>query len=120
MRDVDRARLAAIKTREQLKVVADKIGRKQLGEDWSCGETAVSSKLNDIGRHRVHLEEVVDLMLRDRELRILSELCEMCGCEQPERKRVLEPGEKLARFEDAAQELFGSEVLELLKRKAGL
>jgi hypothetical protein len=120
MRDRDRASLAAVRVREELKAVADKIGRKQLGDEWGCSETSVNGKLGDIGRHRIHLEEVVDLIIRDRDLRVLAELNELSGCEAPERKRVLDPGEKLQRIEEAAGELFGPDVLELLRRKAGL
>lgn len=120
MRDRDRAEIVATGVRRAITLVADAIGRKQLADDWDCTETNVGNKLNDAPRHPIHLAEVIDLVLRDRDLLILGALTEAAGCEAPERKRVLEPGEKLSRIEAAASELFGPDVLDLLRRKAGL
>jgi hypothetical protein len=121
LRDLDRARLVAIEVRKALASAADRLGRKQLAEDWGVAtDTAVSNKLADTGRHRLHLEEALDLLLRDTSLTALAAICEACGCEAPERKRVLDPGEKLARLEAAVAETLGAEVAELVRRKAGL
>jgi hypothetical protein len=121
LRDLDRARLVAADVRRELSAVADRLGRKQVADDWGQpNDTAVSNKLADAGRHRLHLEEAIDLILRDSSLGVLAALCEACGCEAPERKRVLEPAEKLARLDSALTETLGAELAEMLRRKAGL
>jgi hypothetical protein len=121
LRDLDKARLVAIEVRRELAAVADRLGRKAVAEDWKVlSDTVVSNKLVDAGRHRLHLEEAIDLILRDTSLGVLAALCEACGCEAPERKRVLEPAEKLARLDSALTETLGAELAEMLRRKAGL
>lgn len=127
MRDSDLAVLHAARVRKLLRSVAEEIGIKALGDDWRSrdgrpvGHATVNHKLAGTEGRNVGLEEFVDLLLRDRlDLRILAALCDLSGCEPPERKRVLEPGEKLERLDGALDDVLGPEVAELVRRKAGL
>jgi hypothetical protein len=119
MRDRDQAQLVAVKVRSAAKAVVEEIGPKVFAEEWGCSEAQVSAKTGETQRHYLKPAELVQLVLQDRYGRILSVLCDAAGYEMPERKRVLEPAEKLARLEAAVTEALGPELAEVLMRKAG-
>jgi hypothetical protein len=118
--DYDRAVMGAARVRRECRTVAEEIGPKELAAAWGTTEKIVLLKCDQRDRHYLKPEELADLMLRDRHMRILGVLNDVAGCEPPERKRVLEPGEKLARLDSTLDEMFGADVAELVRRKAGL
>lgn len=120
MGDMDRAVLGSAKVRRACRLVVDEVGPKLLGDAWRCPEKHVHLKVDQRDRHYLKPEEFVDLVLRDRHGRIMAELADVAGYETPERKRVLEPAEKLQRLDTTLDELLGAEVAELVRRKAGL
>lgn len=120
MGDFDRAQLGAARIRRACRTVVEAVGAKTIADAWGCAERAVLLKVDQRERHYLHPEELLDLVLRDRHGRIVAELADVAGYEMPERKRVLEPGEKLARLEATLDEQLGAELAELVRRKAGL
>lgn len=127
MRDADRASIVASRLRKTLRVVAEELGLKVLGDDWRnrdgkpVGHATVSNKIDGRERNDLHLDEFIDLLLRDRVgLRILTELAEASGCIVPEHKPAPDPQRDLAKLDSALEETLGAEVAELVRRKAGL
>lgn len=120
LRDRDRAEFASVEFRKVCREVAEEIGIKVLGDDWDCGHATVSNKLDEEERRALKPAEIFDLAMRDPHGRIVAAFADLAGFERPERKRLLDAGEKLSRLEDALVGTLGKELAEVVRRKAGL
>jgi hypothetical protein len=120
MRDHDRSLLASARVREAIKAYGREVGYKALAELWCCDESTVALKIDERSRHYVKPNELLAVLFADLRGSVIAAVCDEAGYERPERKRVLEPAEKLERLTGALGELLGPELLALALKKAGI
>lgn len=118
MKDLDRALLASVRVRAALRAFAKEVGFKRVADLWGCSEDLVGQKIDEKNRNAVKPHELMAAMACDLRGGIIAVLCDEMGYEMPGRK--VEPTSEADRLIAAAGELFGPDVLELLRRKAGL
>jgi hypothetical protein len=121
MRDPDRALWRSVKVRAAARTVAKKLGYKRVAALWGNeaeDEAIVSQKLEETNRRFLKVHELLGLMDVDVDGLIIAALCHELGYEVPERR--VEPESDERRMINAYRDLFGPEVEELARRKAGL
>lgn len=118
MKDLDRALRKGVRVRLALRAWAKDVGFKVVADLWGCDEATVSLKLDERNRHFVKVHEWLTAIEHDHKGGILAAICEEVGYETPERKQ--DPATEGDRLLAAAGELFAPDVVELLRRKAGL
>lgn len=121
MKDSDRWLLLGARVRSAARSVAKAVGYKRVAVIWGHDpedEAIVSQKLDETNRRAMKPNELLALMGIDDRGVILAAICETLHYEMPERK--IDPGTEEQRIVAAYVEMFGPEVHEVAKRKAGV
>ena len=118
MKDIDRALLKSLRARTALRSFAHDVGLKRLAEIWDCDEGTVIAKIDERNRNSVKTHEWFAVFDADPSGGVFAAWCEQSGHEKAERKQP--PISEADRLLAAASDLLGPELLELLKRRAGV
>lgn len=119
--DAERADAAGIRVRATVRAYAKRVGYKRVGALWGLGddcEGLVSQKIDEKERRAMKPHELIAVIAADNDGDVIGTICDETGWERPERR--VEPATGEERLLSAASELFGDEVVELLRRKAGV
>lgn len=110
------AERAYVRILDLARTLCDDIGRKEVAFDLDRRRTDLDHALLDRDRHHLRARDLVYLLLRDEEGRLLRELADLVGCEV-EPQEPLTAEEKLRRIERRGREKFG-ELWEDLEKEA--
>jgi len=116
--DPERAKRLWRIVRSAARLALDERGIKAAASDMGMTHSELSNKLEERDRHRLHGEDLAQVLLDDTTAHVLFALCDELGFERPQRKRELTPQDKLDKLNAVLDA--NPELAAVIRRKAGV